>query len=669
MRMKKRTLATLVIAMSVVTTMVHGQDPSVAPTQDGNVNPLAAKQQIIRDRIARLEDRMFRLREKLQEEEPENAERLDHALQRSGELGINDDVARIIALLKITNQLDRASEHQESLIEDLNSMLKSLTEKSTDRDEREEEIKRLEEMKKRVEKLLEEQQTLRDKTGQSGDKSKQLGDAIRRLDAVIQQQQNLNQQSSDAKGQDAKSGAAEQAKIADTTKRLSQDVAKLGQDPPESGGKQGSEKNGGQEGQQGGQQEGKPSGQQGGQQSGQQSGQPSGQQGGQPSGEQKSDSDQKIDEAAKELDQAQQQMGEAEKNLNEGAPSPREQEDALEKLRRARHKLAEAKRKLDQEQDPKILADAQRELAEKAKDLESQMQSGGQQGGQQGGQKGGEQGGQQDQQQQTPGQQQMDQAQQHMEDATEDLDEDKPRDATGDQDKSIEKIKEALAELDEALKQLREEEQEEILRDLEDRFRAMLAIQIDINNGTLELAKTERDQFGRAEKLRSAELSANESDLAGKAAKCLHILEEEGTTVVFPTILEQLSEDMTSVSRRLTDLKVYNLTQSMQEAIRATLQDLVDAIEKKRQEMEQQDGGQPQQGGPQDQPLLPTSAELKLLKAQQVRVYNRTGVIETERDHPKANEQDLTEATNALAKRQKEVAEIATEMRDLERGQ
>ena len=47
------------------------------------INPLASKQEMIRDRFQRFQDRVFSLREQLSDTEPENAARLDQALQRA----------------------------------------------------------------------------------------------------------------------------------------------------------------------------------------------------------------------------------------------------------------------------------------------------------------------------------------------------------------------------------------------------------------------------------------------------------------------------------------------------------------------------------------------------------------------------------------------------------
>lgn len=254
-----------------------------------------------------------------------------------------------------------------------------------------------------------------------------------------------------------------------------------------------------------------------------------------------------------------------------------------------------------------------------------------------------------------------------MEDASDDLDESRPRDATVDQDAALAELEDAMAELEEALKQLRAEEQEEILRDLEGRFREMLAKQLEVNKGTTELYAIGRHNFKRAEVLRTAELSSVQDELGNDAARCMHVLEEEGTTVVFPAILGQLSEDMRSVAARLAELNVGVLTQTMEEEIVMTLQDLVEAIERKLDEMQNQgQSGKP--GQPGDQPLLPTSAELKLLQSMEVRVLKRTSVIETERVAGTINQDELHAVTKSVTKRQGEAAEIALEMRDLEEG-
>jgi hypothetical protein len=259
-----------------------------------------------------------------------------------------------------------------------------------------------------------------------------------------------------------------------------------------------------------------------------------------------------------------------------------------------------------------------------------------------------------------------------MKEAEKNLDEDEVENATRDQDEAIDALERARQELEEVLKQLRQEEQEEILRGLEERFREMLAKQEPINQQTADLDRAKRlaesgepdARFGRAEELSLDELASKQRDLAKMAGQCLHILEEDGTTVVFPAILEQLTQDMQHVSDRLAAIRLGPLTLGMQDDIITTLREMLEAVQEMQEKLEQQGGGGGGGGGGEDQALLPGSAELKMLKAGQVRVHRRTKLLD---DSRKAGEESADSAgltTENLAKRQKEVAEIAKEIRD-----
>ena len=98
------------------------------------------------------------------------------------------------------------------------------------------------------------------------------------------------------------------------------------------------------------------------------------------------------------------------------------------------------------------------------------------------------------------------------------------------------------------------------------------------------------------------------------------------------------------------------------------LGDLVEAIERKLDELQSRQNQMPMAGRPGDQPLLPTSAELKLLQSMQVRVLKRTSVIEGERQAGTIDANELPGVMGSVTQRQREAAEIATEMRNLEDG-
>ena len=67
-----------------------GQETLDALPTEAGIHPLSSKEEMIRDRFQRLQDRVYRLREQLGDREPQNAARLEHVLQRSGELGLSD---------------------------------------------------------------------------------------------------------------------------------------------------------------------------------------------------------------------------------------------------------------------------------------------------------------------------------------------------------------------------------------------------------------------------------------------------------------------------------------------------------------------------------------------------------------------------------------------------
>jgi len=193
----------------------------------------------------------------------------------------------------------------------------------------------------------------------------------------------------------------------------------------------------------------------------------------------------------------------------------------------------------------------------------------------------------------------------------------------------------------------------------------MYARQKTINEKTVSLSAFGVKNFSRVEKLATVELAQDQKKLADDAGTCLHILEEEGTTIVFPRILGQLGEDMRLVTSRLKALQVGALTQTMQNEILTTLDQLIQAVKQMQQENQQQ---QQQQRAAQQQdgnsPLLPTSAELKLLKASQLRVNTRTEAIENARKTKEESPEVLQRTVEATADRQAQCAEIANEMRE-----
>lgn len=125
--------------------------------QDLPRDALAARQEFIRERIQRLENRMVELARLLAESEPEKAERLRNALEYAGKQRLrarSTDVARLLS----SARLGEADRQQAELLSDLDQLRDLLSNTLNDFDRRREERKRLEALKAQVRKLLDEQQ-------------------------------------------------------------------------------------------------------------------------------------------------------------------------------------------------------------------------------------------------------------------------------------------------------------------------------------------------------------------------------------------------------------------------------------------------------------------------------------------------------------------------------
>lgn len=611
-----------------------GQDvaPTPAPmdaeaSASGNLGPLATKQQIIRDRFDRFKDRVFRVREQLAEMEKDNSQRLGRVLEREGEMQLIEQLDRIIKDLDAATDLDKAAEAQAKWMADADRLLGILLERDADNDERRKEIDRLEGYKKEISRLMQEQKNLRDQSAQAAVNRRlgqQIDQALKRLEAIQKQQAELSKES--AKGGDAEKKetlAESQDELSRDTAQLAEDVKRAAELAPESAADT----------------------------------------------PQAQSARQGAQAAAQSLEKGAKSMGQAGESLPKENPaeSKQAQQDAEQKLAEAKKSLEEAKKALQEKEKAAAQAQPQRAIAKDTGGLAQKMrQDGAQQEGQKGksGSKGksGQSGKSGDQK---SAEENLDQAEEHMEDAAEELDKESPDNATKDQElalKELEKTQEALEEL---LNQLRKEERAEMLKDLEVRFRELAAKQRVINAATLEVDQVGKDKFTRAEELKLADLSVKQNALSEQAAGCVHILDEEGTTIAFPRIVDQITGDMKQVALRLGDLQSGMLTQTIQQDILDTLEQMLDAIKKLQQENQQQGGGGGGGGAPKEnQPLLPKSAELKLLRSSQQRVNQRTTAIEATRTAEGEKPESLQRSLSAVAQRQLECQKIAKEIHE-----
>lgn len=581
-------------------------------------DPLAARQQIVRDRLIQLEDRMFRLTEKLKQTDPEQAGRLEKALRQSGELLIRRHMDQAIQALE-RSELAEAAEHQAAAEKALEDVLVLLTQSEDDELERQRELDHMNELREQVDKLLDRQLQLRARSDASERLAERLSAAAERLRGIIERQRAESQRGE----------ASENARPEESQARIREDTEKLAGDlnPPST----------------------------------------------RPGGDPVQHA---AEPARRNLQDAADQMRSAEQSLSEGdrQRAHSRQGKALESLEKALESLEQAAKDAKPMESAEA-AGQQRALEQDAGKLADSMhEPGGSPSPRAEGQNGepprpGDPAASQPAEPesqppsaQTPGGDDVRRAQQHMKQAGNKLESNQPSEATPEQDAAIRNLEQARAELQETLDQLRREQQEQMLAGLEQRFRAMLIEQQAINATTKSLDER-KENWTRSDSLDLASLSGKQGNLSGEAAKALNVLVEEGTSVVFPQIVEQVRDDMADAAKRIGAKQTGIVTRGIQAQIVETLEELIGAIEQRRKEGPppppegQQAQGQGGESG--ETPLLPGSAELKLLRSSQMRVNKQTQTLAEagERAAAEANDQ-----ARRLSDRQESLAEMARKM-------
>jgi hypothetical protein len=230
---------------------------------------------------------------------------------------------------------------------------------------------------------------------------------------------------------------------------------------------------------------------------------------------------------------------------------------------------------------------------------------------------------------------------------------------------AIQKMEEARKKLEKLLQQMREQEIERVLAALLARCEKMLALQQQVLLGTVDtdaaIKRTADGKPTRDHRIESLKLSDKEKEIVQEANKCIDILEAEGTAVAFPESFQQLRTDMMHVQKRLEITDVQDLTQDLEKDIIVQLKDMIDAL-KKAQEKQDPDAGKSGKSGksgpPPDPKLLELVQELKMIRALQKRVNDRTTVFGKKIEGEQAADQQVVRELRILADRQQRIQEI-----------
>jgi hypothetical protein len=671
--------ALVCVGLAIVAGLALAQEP---PTT-GGTTPLGIRQQRVERMMEDLERKFKSLKLALQENEPERAERLQQTLDRAKELLLQKRMSDITKLLDQA-QLDTATDGQKAVLADILALLELLLDEKSDRDKIREEYERLSQWKAEIEDLIKAERGEKRESDRLANKDQALADLqekIKALEAVIARQKEIVEATQSARTEGIQGLgkiAADQAANRQQAKAIANQISKEAGDEKEPYESQPAPPMGGDAA------AGRPA--DGG----------AGAEGAPGSSAPSEDTEEGAasqlqppppnirppEPGEKPLAEAIENQRAAEGNLQEGKgkAAQQDEETAVTNLQRA---LAELKREsqriasLPPEAFEKM-AGKQDDIANQTGQLERKMQEAGQPAGGEGGQGGGQGAGGKPQ----PGQQQVQQAQKSMKQASGGLRKQDPGDASRQQGKAIRELEEALREIEERLAQLREETQLEKLARLEARFREMLSIQQRLTQQTAALDKKRTDAGGQLARTdrnvvraigddeRRMDVVRGEAEskgpgLAGMAQQALDIIVDDGTSVVFPDVVANLRDDLLNVGNLLVDnLRTDHYTQTLQQEIETTLEELIEALQQAQQQREGSGGGG---GGGGMEPLLPNSAELKLLRSAQLRINRRTVALDRTKGESGALDESLKGDLQTIANRQAEIAEMTIQI--LERGQ
>ncbi|MGW8257723.1 MAG: hypothetical protein ACWGMZ_09585 [Thermoguttaceae bacterium] len=254
-------------------------------------------------------------------------------------------------------------------------------------------------------------------------------------------------------------------------------------------------------------------------------------------------------------------------------------------------------------------------------------------------------------------------ARKKMDEALRKLEQARQKDAVMDQENAVRELEQAKADLEQILRQLREEEIHRALTMLDARFRKILTLQREVYDGTVRLDKIPGDQRTHQYEVQSGRLSDAQQRIVAETDKALLVLHEDGTVAALPEAVDQLRTDMQQVVDRLAQAKVEKITQDIELDIIASLEEIIETLKKSQKNLERDhrilEG---QLVAPGESPLVDKVAELKMIRALQMRINSRTARYSKLIDGEQAEKPELVEALRRLAERQQRVYRVTHDL-------
>lgn len=571
--MISRTIA----ALATLLLMTLTPTASVLTAQQDPPTAAQSKQQLAEGKFKELTDRMQKLMVVLQKDEPEESKLLGAGLRYVQEKKLHQRLELAGAMLK-QQRWDESLVMMGKLREDLRSLLELLQNRNGDLRKLLERIDQLEGFKDRVDELSKEQQQEKEDSARAEALQKHLENIEaqrQRAEDLLNQQQALRDETNQLP-LDAAAGMTEpleqqEGELKDATDELRKDLrdldnkdAELKADAEAAAAKKAAEEaaKAAKPGKPG---EAKPA-------------EPK------PSEAKPSEGAPSPGKSSSSAGKASESMGKAQEQLGDKQPESalKDQDQAIEALKQTMKELDEmadeAKRellKLPFEQLAKQQEKTQQATDTLAKDMEKAEQSD-----------------QSSEGEPTPGKNKVQQAVPKQRAAAGQLKEFKP--AKQKQQDAKDDLEAAKKALEEALAQLRQQLQDEVLRALEERFTAMLARQreLTIMTKTVDASRknilTADGQLPTALVSKIDALAEGEGELELETIDALKLLEEDGTTAVFPPMVEQLRDELHDVGVGLRAQRTGAAMNQAQKDVEDLLELLINAL---RRTIEKKEGG------------------------------------------------------------------------------
>ncbi|MGE3314488.1 MAG: hypothetical protein AB7O26_05175 [Planctomycetaceae bacterium] len=250
-----------------------------------------------------------------------------------------------------------------------------------------------------------------------------------------------------------------------------------------------------------------------------------------------------------------------------------------------------------------------------------------------------------------------------MRQAEESLDQNQHDSAADNSSEALEDLKQAERELAQKRREAEEQLARETLERIEDTLQGMIARQQSVVDETLRLdgERKKRGNWSRGQLKSLSDLAANQKQLQGETTELVGKVAE---APVFAAALRSAATELQRAAERIEKRTTDETTVSAERRARQRFVDLVAALEKTNPGDEQPPAEQNNEAEPQGDPppsdTIALLAQLKLLKALQVELAERTAGLSRSSD-PSAEPSNFDEAAR-IADEQGKLADLARDL-------